>query len=132
MVKNGKLIPIRDEFEKMFDPSSSKEAKSDEKHIEEVDGVMMIKSPCFHKIRTQEIADEESCSLKVRDESGNVYMLKMFKDSKIIDVVIEIRKIVRTEFKIMSNYPRRSYDEMEEQNLEELGFYPNVNLHLQK
>lgn len=31
----------------------------------------------------------------------------------------------------MGNFPRRSYDEGEMENLEELGFCPNAILHIQ-
>ena len=107
-MKNGKVIQIRGEFEKMFDPSIP--GVKETKHIEEVDGVMMITTVCYRKVQNKEMSEEEVCSLKVRDEGGSVYMMKMAKDSKIINVIVELRKVVRSEFKIMSNYPRRSYD----------------------
>ena len=34
----------------------------------------------------------------------------------------------KDKFKLASNYPRKVYSENEEQVLEDLGFFPNVNL----
>lgn len=59
-------------------------------------------------------------------------MLQMFRHDKIADVVGEVRKVCRAKFNLMSNYPRRSYNELEDQDLEALGFFPNAHLHIQE
>lgn len=33
-------------------------------------------------------------------------------------------------YSLMGNYPRRTYEKGENQNLEELGLYPNAMLHV--
>jgi hypothetical protein len=40
-------------------------------------------------------------------------------------------KVTKGQFKIMSNFPRRTYEAAESGDLEELGFCPNAMLHVQ-
>jgi hypothetical protein len=40
-------------------------------------------------------------------------------------------RVTKSSFKVMSNFPRRSYEISEANNLDELGFYPNAMLHIQ-
>ena len=58
-------------------------------------------------------------------------MMRMFRTDKIIDIIGEVRKIVRKKFNLVSNFPQRAFSGDESENLEELGFYPSENLHIQ-
>ena len=43
-----------------------------------------------------------------------------------------MQKVEKENFKVMSNFPRRSYEKDEEEDLQTLGFFPNAMLHIQK
>lgn len=47
------------------------------------------------------------------------------------DVYSWLRKLTKTSFKVMGNFPRRSYEPTEASSLESLGFFPNAMLHIQ-
>lgn len=47
------------------------------------------------------------------------------------DVYLYMKKVSKGIFKVMGNFPRRSYEMDEGEDLEALGFYPNAMLHLQ-
>lgn len=59
-----------------------------------------------------EVLEEDVCSLKIRTD-GKVCILELQKDHMIKDVYREMNKLVTKKFKLMSNYPRRSYEEDE-------------------
>ena len=45
---------------------------------------------------------------------------------------MEMKKIVSGEFKLMGNFPKRTYEMGETEDMEEIGLYPNANLHVHK
>lgn len=74
---------------------------------------------------------DEVCTLKVRNEQGEVFILHLAGSDSMNEVYRWMQKVVKGAFKIMSNFPRRAYERTENENLEELGFFPNAMLHIQ-
>lgn len=56
--------------------------------------------------------------MKIRNEKGTIYIVKMFKSDKIIDIISELRKVVRIKFNLMANFPKRIFNGEEVENLE--------------
>ena len=52
----------------------------------------------------------EVCMLKIRNEGGDIFILKLGKDKKMKEVYFWMKKVMKKKFKIMSNFPRRSYE----------------------
>ena len=42
-----------------------------------------------------------------------------------------MQKVVDKKFKIMGNFPPKTYEQSEKATLDELGFFPNATLHIQ-
>ncbi len=53
------------------------------------------------------------------------------KEKHMKDIYFWMGKVAKSSFKVMSNFPRRSYEREERDNLDEFGFYPNAMLHIQ-
>lgn len=49
--------------------------------------------------------------MKVRNEQGDIFILHLSPNSKMQEVYRWMNKVVKTSYKIMSNFPRRSYEQ---------------------
>lgn len=48
--------------------------------------------------------------LKIRNEEGDIFILKLGRQKKMREVYSWMRKVLKKEFKIMGNFPRRTYE----------------------
>lgn len=47
-------------------------------------------------------------------ENGGIYIIRMFKSDKIIDIITELRKVIKSKFNLMTNFPKRTFSEDED------------------
>jgi len=124
VVKDGNIIPIREELEKKFKETNhidvnklnSNEPIEVETHvnIDQVDPSQLVK-------------------LRVRTETGKrnviVKMLATDKISQVYQYVLPyIEGVDGTQFELRTNFPNKSYQEGETKTLKELGLAPSSAL----
>jgi hypothetical protein len=59
------------------------------------------------------VSEEEICTLKIRNEEGDIFILHLGRESKMSEVYKWMSKVVKKGFKVMGNFPRRSYEQNE-------------------
>jgi hypothetical protein len=69
----------------------------------------VLKTEEYWQIQASHITESDVCQLKVRSEEGKVFILLLGRHKHIKDVYFYMRKVAKTGFKVMSNFPRRSY-----------------------
>ena len=72
---------------------------------------MIVKTRCYKLLKENLVESEDICELKIRGEDGTIYFVKMQKSEKVKDIREELKKVIEGSFKIMSNFPRRIYEE---------------------
>jgi hypothetical protein len=55
------------------------------------------------------VEEAELCTLKVRNEQGDVFILHLGRADRMGEVYRWMQKAVKGGFKVMGNFPRRSY-----------------------
>ena len=134
VIKEGKIIPIREELEKKFKETkildlsklNSNEPIEIETHIVEAE-----------KEENKEFDKSEIVMLRIRTETGKANLILKLLTTDIMKTVydyikpyIECKEISKIE--IRSVFPRKTYDRKSELTLKELGLYPTAALVLHK
>lgn len=70
----------------------------------------MLKTEEYWKIQANQLSESDVCQLKVRSEEGKVFILLLGKQKHMKDVYLFMKKVAKAGFKVMSNFPRRSYE----------------------
>lgn len=55
----------------------------------------------------------EICTLKIRNEQGEVFILHLSKEHAVKDIYSWMEKVNKQKFVLMSNFPKRSYESHE-------------------
>ena len=82
-------------------------------------------------MKQSNIEESSICTLKIRDERGEAYILHLATHDRVKDIYSWMERVIKGKFRVMGNFPRRSYLADEAENLAELGFCPNGMLHIQ-
>lgn len=91
----------------------------------------VFKTEAHLKVEHKVKEESEVCTLKIRNEQGEVFILQLERHEGVGEVYKWMRKVTKGSFRVMSNFPRRAYDPEEKDSLEDLGFFPNAMLHIQ-
>eukprot|EP00344_Euplotes_crassus_P008057 CAMPEP_0196998096 /NCGR_PEP_ID=MMETSP1380-20130617/3562_1 /TAXON_ID=5936 /ORGANISM="Euplotes crassus, Strain CT5" /LENGTH=468 /DNA_ID=CAMNT_0042414541 /DNA_START=8 /DNA_END=1414 /DNA_ORIENTATION=+ len=132
VIKNGKIIPIRDELEKKFKETkkldlsklNTNEPIEIETHVieSETDGVEYDKS--------------EIVSLRIRTETGKRNLLLKLLVTDTMNIIYEyIQPYLEdgtSKVEIRSNFPRKTYEKEGAENLKQLGLFPSAALVIHK
>ena len=123
-IKDGKLIPIREELEKRFQETqqidvsklNSNEPICPETHVKE-----------------DQVEPANIVNLRIRTETGKkTILLKLLVTDPIAKVYQYVRPYIEgakgTHFELRTNFPNKSYRELDEKTLKEHGLAPSCAL----
>ena len=66
---------------------------------------------------------EEICTLKIRSQNGQIYLLRMERQNKMIDVVKELQNVVKDDFRVMAIIHTGSINR-KKQKSRRIGIFP--------
>ena len=134
VIKDGKIIPIREELEKKFRETkqldlsklNSNEPIEIETHV--VEAEKGEESKQFDK--------SEIVMLRIRTETGKRNLILKLLVSDVMQVVYDYIKPYledsKAEVEIRSVFPRKTYEEKDAQSLKQLGLFPSAALVIHK
>lgn len=78
---------------------------------------MVFKTRQHSKLEDKTITEDDICTLKIRNEKGDVFILHLQRSKQVREIYDWMRKVTTKNFKLMSNFPRRAYEPEEKENL---------------
>ena len=75
------------------------------------DGMTVFKTKENVQLQDNIITEMDICTLKIRNEQGEVFILHLSRGEYLREVYSWMRKVCRQRFVLMSNFPRKSYEE---------------------
>lgn len=129
-MKDGKLIPIWDEFEKMLKETQ----KLDLQKLNSNEPIEIQTHVIVAENMGEEFKKEEIVTLRIRTENGNWNLILKMRTTDKISKVYEYVKDYKEEsnFEIRSTFPWMTLHKSESKSLGELGFWPNAVLIMHK
>lgn len=110
VVRKGKVINIRGEIEKRLNGEGAiaeEKEEDDSDLLEKQEGGMVFKSPLYAKLQEKEVEEGDICTLKIRDEKGEAYILHLATTAHIKDIYSWMERVIGGGFRVMGNFPRR-------------------------
>ena len=132
VIKDGKIIPIRDELEKKFRETK----KLDLSKLNSNEPIQVSTHVVEAEEEGKAFDKDDIVMLRIRTETGKCNLiLKLL----ITDLISEVYKYVKPymdkgtkNVEIRSNFPRKTYEYDCEQTLKQLGLYPTAALVMHK
>ncbi|TNV78966.1 hypothetical protein FGO68_gene9885 [Halteria grandinella] len=128
IVKNGNIIPIREELEKRFRDTQELDVNKLNSNEPIVIDTEVSKNPGKY-------SEPDIVTIRVRTETGKRNLIVKLLNT---DLISEVYKAVRpylekkgTPITLRQNFPNRAYDEKEIKSLKELGLAPSSALVIQ-
>lgn len=124
LMKGGRVIPLREELEKKFDPAKS---------LSKFHKIPAV-TPEHLEAKVADLPPEEIVSLRIRTENGSTLLLKFCIHDTMANVYEALDGYAekKGKFDLRSKFPMKVFDRYDPASLKELGLAPQSALVMQK